>query len=77
MVVNSAITPIVQQMRRTALAFMAAGGTYKEYLKCASVAMLVEVLEKEGGNKSRAAKTLGKHRNTLDRQMKILGVKAR
>ena len=33
-----------------------------------------KVLEKENGNKSKAAKTLGIHRNTLSRKIEELGL---
>ena len=52
------------------------GLSYPETLNLARFAYIVGRLEKHGGNQVRAAKEMGIHRNTLSRQMAVLGVDA-
>ena len=42
-----------------------------------SIALIVEVMDKSDGNLSKAADTLGVHRNTLSRKIKELKIKTR
>ena len=50
---------------------------YEDALREFDRRFIVEVVEKSDGNLSKAADTLGVHRNTLARKMKELKIKAR
>jgi DNA-binding NtrC family response regulator len=53
------------------------GIQYEDALREFDRRFIVEVVDKSDGNLSKAADTLGVHRNTLSRKMKELKIKAR
>jgi DNA-binding protein Fis len=53
------------------------GIQYDDALREFDKRFIVEVMDKSDGNLSRAADTLGVHRNTLSRKIKDLKIKAR
>jgi DNA-binding protein Fis len=53
------------------------GILYEDALREFDRRFIVEVVEKSDGNLSKAADTLGVHRNTLARKIKELKIKAR
>jgi Fis family transcriptional regulator len=53
------------------------GIQYEDALREFDRRFIVEVVDKSDGNLSKAADTLGVHRNTLSRKMKELRIKAR
>ncbi len=50
---------------------------YEDALREFDKRFIVEVMDKSDGNLSKAADTLGVHRNTLSRKIKELKIKAR
>ena len=69
------IASVLQHLRKEAAEFLDQGGTMTDFEAMARKAFLTEALHLEGGNRSRAARLIGTHRNTLARHMQELDLR--
>jgi DNA-binding NtrC family response regulator len=69
------IASVFQHLRKAADEYLDAGGSLRDFEDQARKAFLMEALALEGGNRSKTARLIGEHRNTLARHMQELNLR--
>ena len=69
------IATTLELMRKAADQCLDQGLTLRDFEAWARKAYLMQALDLEGGNRSRTAKLIGEHRNTLARHMQELNLR--